>query len=400
MITLNEAIKRIDGAVLPLEGVKTPISKAVGCRLIETVKSPINVPDFDCSIMDGIAFCYDDLSGETAWKIPLQTTIAAGEQTIPKLKSGHAVKIMTGAPLPPGADTVQKIEDVEIDDGEVIISDKGTKGMFVRPKGDDIKIDELLFEAGTVLTAVDCGVLASIGLIEVEVTPYPKIAVLSTGTEIVEPGQKRRFGQRYDSNKTTLMTLLQASGYPVEQIDTILPDKINALKETLESCLNKYNLLITSGGVSMGDFDYIPKVILEIGGTILFHKVKVKPGKPVLIAKLGRSWLVALPGNPVGVVAGYHLHVKRIIKSLMNIPNRPKSGLATLEGEINLRGSRFGMIGAFLESNGNGSVVARPVPRQDSGRLSSVKGINGFIMLDESERTIRTGDAVTVEWLY
>ncbi len=400
MITLNEAIEKINNAVFPLDGAIVPICNAVGCRLTKTIKSSINVPDFNCSIMDGVAFRYDDLLDDAPYNIPLQATIAAGEKTIPELKQGFAVKIMTGAPLPNGADTVIKIEDVEITNSEVIISDKGTKGMFVRPEGDDIKINEILFETGTILTAVDCGVLASIGLIEIEVVPYPKIAVMSTGTEIVEPGQERRYGQRFDSNKTTLLTLLKADRYPVEQIDTILPDKIEALKETLTSCLNKYDLVITSGGVSMGDFDYIPKVILEIGGTILFHKVKVKPGKPALIAQLGKSWLVALPGNPVGVVAGYHLHIKRIIHCLMDIPHDSFKTMAILNGEINLKGTRFGMIGAFLKSNGSGGVVATPVPRQDSGRLSSVKGINGFIMLDESERSKQNGDTVTVEWLY
>jgi len=400
MITLDEAVEKINGEVQSLESKTVPIAEAVGCRLTNTIKSSIDVPDFDCSIMDGITFCFDDLTGSSPWTIPLQTTIAAGEKTIPELKNGYAAKIMTGAPLPPGADTVLKIEDVEIKNDEVIFSDRGTKGKFVRPQGDDIKTDDILFEAGTILSAVDCGVLASIGLTEIEVTPNPKIAVISTGTEIVEPGQKRRYGQRFDSNKITLQTLLKADGYPVEQTDTILPDKISPLKDTLKSCLKKYDLVITSGGVSMGDFDYIPKVILEIGGKILFHKVRVKPGKPVLIAKLGKSWLVALPGNPVGVVAGYHLHVKRIINRLKDVQNESQKKLATLEGEINFKGTRFGMIGAFLKSNGNGSLIARPVSKQDSGRLSSVKGINGFIMLDESTRTVRTGETVSVEWLY
>ncbi len=215
MITLSEAIDKINNGVPPLESAKVPINKAVGCRLNETIRSFINVPDFDCSIMDGIALFYDDLPDPGPWKIPLQATVAAGDKTIPKLKSGQAVKIMTGAPLPPGSDTVLKIEDLKIIDGEVIIADKGSKGMFVRPLGDDIKTNDILFEAGTILTAVDCGVLASVGLTEVEVTPLPKIAVMSTGPEIVEPGQQRRFGQRYDSNKTTLLTLLQSDGYPL-----------------------------------------------------------------------------------------------------------------------------------------------------------------------------------------
>ncbi len=149
----------------------------------------------------------------------------------------------------------------------------------------------------------------------------------------------------------------------------------------------------------MGDFDFIPDIVSRLGGETLFHKVKVKPGKPVLIARVGNSWLVGLPGNPVSVVAGYHLHVRRIISHLMGQAFVPRSVTAVLEESIQFSGNRFGMIGARLEAKSD-RIGAYPSLRQNSGRLSSVKGIDGFIMLEENRRSLAAGETVEIELLY
>jgi len=167
----------------------------------------------------------------------------------------------------------------------------------------------------------------------------------------------------------------------------------------LSESLQSSDLVITSGGVSMGDFDYIPDVVAGMGGEVLFHKVRVKPGKPVLVARVGSSWLVGLPGNPVSVVAGYHLHVRRIIARLMGKEPRVRSAVAQVQQEINYPTDRFAMVGARLEDN-NGEIVAIPAQRQQSGRLSSVADINGFIMMDEITSSIPAGASAPVEWLY
>jgi molybdopterin molybdotransferase len=399
MITLDEARAKIDSAVKPLQPVKRPILNAVGCCTASTIHSPIDVPGFDCSIMDGIALCFDDLKSDPPWRLPIQNVIAAGDNKIETLQPGHVAKIMTGAPMPPGADTVIKIEDISIEKNQAIINNKPLKNEHVRPRGDDIKTDDIIFEKGTILTPIDIGVLASVGLTEIEIIPHPKIALLSTGSEIVPPGNKLNSGQRYDANSFVLKSMFTQNNFPVEHINDVIPDKLEQLETTLKNSIDKNDIIITSGGVSMGDFDYIPEVVNKLGGQILFHKVKIKPGKPVLVAKIKNSWLVGLPGNPVSVVTGFHLFVKRIIARLMATPYQVRSTQATMTAGASFNGTRLGFLGARLEENSHGT-KAYPVTRQNSGRLSSVKSINGFIVLEIGRHSVETGETVNAEWLY
>ena len=399
MITLDEARKKIDTAVGSLPPVRLPILKAVGCCTASTITSVIDVPGFDCSIMDGIALRYDDLTGTSPWSLPIQNTIAAGDNNPEPLKPGHIAKIMTGAPLPTNADTVIKIEDITIENNIAILNDKTSKGDYVRPRGDDISEGENIFDKETFMTAIDIGVLASIGLTEINVIPHPKIALLSTGSEIVAPGSELKTGQRYDANSFVLKSMFTLNNFPVEKISTVIPDRMEQLESIIKKCTEHFDIMITTGSVSMGDFDYIPDVVKKLRGRILFHKVNIKPGKPVLIAQINNSWLVGLPGNPVSVVTGYHLFVKRIIANMMSIPYRPRSVHAIMADNASFNGTRLGFLGAKLEEH-PGKVIAYPVTRQNSGRLSSVKRINGFIILKENQHAIAAGESVYVEWLY
>jgi molybdopterin molybdotransferase len=399
MITLDEARAKIDAAIDPLPPVKLPVVKALGCCTAGTTRSPIDVPGFDCSIMDGIALRFDDLKGNGPWRLPIQNVIAAGVNNPETLEPGHVCKIMTGAPMPAGADTVIKIEDISIENNQVIIQKKPLKSEHVRPRGDDVQKDDILFEKGTVLTPIDIGVIASVGLIEIEVIPHPKIALLSTGSEIIAPGNELQPGQRYDANSFVLKSMFSQNNFPAELTTVAIPDKMEQLKTSIEKTTERNDIVITSGGVSMGDFDYIPDVVNRLGGEILFHKVKIKPGKPVLVAKVKNSWLIALPGNPVSVVTGFHLFVKRIISRLMSTPYHIRSTPATITADTTFDGTRLGFLGAQLEENSHG-IKAHPVTRQNSGRLSSVKGINGFIILQPGRHSISAGEKVDAEWLY
>jgi len=399
MISVDEARLIIDESVKPLPGRKALLADALGCSLSDHVISPINVPDFVSSIMDGVAFRHADLAGRGPWRLPIQAVIGAGKDKGGSLQPGHAVKIMTGAKLIAGSDTVIKVEDVAFENGSVMISDRVDPGNFVRPLGDDIRLGDELFKSGTVVTPLVAGVLASIGLDRIEVIPYPKVTIISTGSEIIEPGRNLKPGQRYDSNRTTLYSLLKHDGIPAHEIRNVIPDHAGQLEQVLGESLQNSDLVITSGGVSMGDFDYIPEVVAKMGGEILFHKVKVKPGKPVLVARVQNSWLIGLPGNPVSVVAGYHLHVRRMIARMMGKELNIRSAMARLEQDVNYPTDRFAMVGARLEDH-NGEIHAMPSMRQQSGRLSSVADINGFIMIDENVHSIAAGEAALVEWLY
>jgi molybdopterin molybdotransferase len=398
MITLEEAFEITGKRVTTIEPLSVPLLEAQGCVLQEDIVSPINVPQFANSAMDGFAVRVSDLTGAGPWRLPIQKIIAAGDSSDDVLKEGYAAKIMTGAPLPDGADSVIRIEDVSIDNDHVIIENKPPEGNFVRPVADDIKEGELLFKKDTLLDPIAIGILASIGRCEVKIIPKPKIMILSTGSELVFPGEELPRGKIYSSNDYVLRSLLKKDGYEISHGFNISGDEIEDLCKIIENYLSDYDLLITSGGVSMGDFDLIPDAVVRIGGEILFHKTYVKPGKPVLLARIKGKWLLGLPGNPVSVVVAYHLHARRIIAKLGGLEYRPRRAKAKLGADLSIKGSRFCVIGSHIEETEKG-VIVFPSIRQQSGRLASIKGINGFIFVEGGTRTISKGTEVDVEWM-
>jgi len=398
MITLEEAYRKIDQSVRALPARKVPLDEAVGCVVGSRVISPIDVPGFLSSSMDGVAIRFSDLRNNSPWRMLIQAIVPAGDYESRSLQAGHAARIMTGAPLPDGADTVIPFEEVEIDSTEVIIRKKPQAGEYVRDIGDDIRKKEELFEEGDLLEPIGIGILASIGLEEIEVIPRPKIAVISTGTEIVERGAALKRGQIYDSNRIMLGSLLKRDNLGAPLLDRLCRDDLSALCETISECLNGCDLIITTGGVSVGDYDFVPGAISELGGTLLFHKVSIKPGKPILVAKLKNSWFLGLSGNPVSVVAGYHLFGKRIISRLMAQEYRPRVLHAELGRDLTISGPRFSMVGARLRKVGD-RVIADPAMRQSSGRLSSLKDIDGFIMIEGGDRIVSKGTSVYIELL-
>ena len=398
MITLNEALKNIDGAVGELPMVLAPLTEALGGCLGEDIVAPFDVPDFASSAMDGVAIRVSDLKGDGPWSLPIHAVIAAGDFIDESLLPMNAVRIMTGAPLITGADTVIPIEDIRIDNDRVVITARPEKGDFVRPAGDDITEGRQLYSKGDVLGVIDIGVLASIGLNEVEIVSVPRIALISTGSEIVEPGNKLRPGQIYNTNNFVIQALLKKDGYKVDLIKKISHDDVDVLHRAIKGCLDNSELIISTGGVSKGDFDFIPQAIEKLGGTVLFHGVSIKPGKPIIVANIRDSWIVGLPGNPVSAVVGYHLFVKKIISRMQGCFYTPRTALAILKSDLVIEGDRFYIVGARLTES-DGELAAFPAQRQKSGRLSSIAGINGFIMVDGGSRVIGKGSQVHVEWI-
>ncbi|UCE66297.1 MAG: molybdopterin molybdotransferase MoeA [Candidatus Zixiibacteriota bacterium] len=398
MITLEEAFEIIEKEVTELEPASIPLLEALGCALREDIISRINVPRFANSAMDGFAVRLSDLTGLGPWRLPIQKIIAAGDSSGESLEEGYTAKIMTGAPLPDGADSVIRIEDVSIDVDRVIIESKPPKDNFIRPVADDIKKGELLYKKGVILDPIAIGILASIGRLDVKVAPKPKIAILSTGSELVTPGEELPRGKIYGSNDYVLRSLLKKDGHGISHSFKTSTDEFDELCKILEDIMRDCDLLISSGGVSMGDYDLIPQAVEKIGGEILFHKTYVKPGKPVLLARIRNRWLLGLPGNPVSVVVGYHLHARRIIARLSGLDYRPRKGKAILGADLSVKGSRFCVIGARIEETENGIIVF-PSIRQQSGRLSSIKGINGFIFAEGGTRTVKKGMEVVIEWM-
>jgi molybdopterin molybdotransferase len=396
MITLKEAQDKVQQAVKRLPPKPVLLSSAVGCAVAEDIVAPIDVPQFPRSAMDGIALRVADLQGVGPWSLPVQSVIAAGDTLPHVLRDGHVVKIMTGAPLAEGADTVVKVEHITIDSHKAIINEKPQRGAFVRPRGNDIQSGQVLFEKGEILRPSDIGILASVGLTEIRVIPRPRIALVSTGSEIVEPGRALEHGQIYDSNIPTLSSQLTYDGFPVTSQARVCTNDHKPLRATLAENLKNHDLVITTGAVSMGDFDFIPEIVESLGGRILFHKVAVKPGKPTLIADFDGCWLVALPGNPVSTLVGYFLYIRRILSLMMGTPYQPQTARASLADDVSVTGNRFNIVGARLERTPEG-LLAHPSQHQESGRLSSTRGIDALMMIEGGTKTVKKGSSVLVE---
>jgi molybdopterin molybdotransferase len=399
MISLEEALKKIDQAVEPLPPRSVPLLEAVGCTTTEDIRAPFNVPDFASSAMDGIALAYQDLSKyQLPISLTVQGTIPAGEPAAEPLRPGHAFRIMTGAPLPEKADTIIKVEELEFEDDLVKISRMPEPGEHVRPVANDIREGEVVLHNGHPLRPADVGICASLGLTEVLVHPNPRVAVLATGSEIQPPGNTLKPGQIYNSNDTTLNALLRAIGIATITQSPPLPDDQDKLASVLKQLSETHDVLITSGAVSAGSFDYIPEIAEELGGDVLFHKVFVKPGKPTLMAKLGNCWLLGLPGNPVSVVVTFHLYGKRLLNRLRGQNYESVREKARLTAYFPVKGDRFQVVGASLNRK-DGDLTAEPVQKYTSGRLSSLRGINGFVLVPGGTREVAVGSIVDVEWL-
>lgn len=418
----------IDEAVRPLPAKETPLMEALGCCLVRDVVSPMDVPQFASSAMDGIAIAFADAKKNATLKV--QGVIPAGQPARERLRPGHAYRIMTGAPLPEEADTVVPVEKLEfaevpiiplnpplkngdlvvppflkggiggISEAHNLVQIKGAfePGQYVRPAGNDIKADQTVLQAGMRTGPIEIGVCAEMGMTQIEVYSKPKIAVVATGSEIAKPGQKLLPGQIYNSNNATLRALLNAGGWGEVPELPDLKDDYDTLLPALEQLCREYDVIITSGAVSAGEFDYIPKVVQKLGGELLFHKVAIKPGKPALIAKLGRCWLLSLPGNPVSVVVTYHLYAARVLRRLTGDLFSPPREKAVLAEALKVDSDRFYVLGTYLARTPSG-LMARGAKRYRSGRLSSIIGINGFIFLKEGEYTLPEGKEVEVEFL-
>jgi molybdopterin molybdotransferase len=393
MITLDEAQKRIDGAVNELPMALVPLIKAVGCCLGEDIISPINVPEFESSAVDGVAIRVSDLKGSGPWTLPIQTTIKTGDFFQGPLLPMYAARIMTGAPIIKGADIIIPVENATIDGDQIIIKNHPGSNNNILPIADDINSGQHLFSKGDVLGSVEIGVLASIGLSEVEVISNPKIALLTTGSEIVEPGNKLKPGQIYNTNSVLLQTLMKTRCHQIDTIKNISYDDIDVLSRAIRGCFDSCELVVSSGGISRGEQDFIPQAIKKLGGKLLFHEVAIRPGNPIIVARVEPRWFVGLSGNPVGAIIGYHLFVKRIISLMLGCSYRPQDSQVLLGSDLEIKSNRCCFVGARLEKSED-KTIAYPVPRQNSKWLSSIIGIDGFIRINTKAKNFKKGNMV------
>ncbi len=391
MVTFEQALKNIlkNARVLPIE--KAAIEDSVGRILQEDICSGLEMPPFDKSAMDGYAVCSLDTQDAYAG-LKCIGIIQAGESFTDRLKRGECVKIMTGAPLPKGADSVVMVENTRVVSERVKILRPARKGENVCFKGEDIRPGQRVFKKGREISSADVGILAAVGRSFVKVVAQPKAAILNTGGEIVSLGNKLGKNKIYNSNGPMLCALLKSDNINPQFLG-IAKDNIIDLKKAVKKGLNA-DILLISGGVSMGDYDLIPKVLKSSGVKKVFHKVNIKPGKPLFFGVKDKTPVFGIPGNPVSNFLSYFLFVRPAIQKMMGYENcKPRLKDGIIEKKFHSKAGRkhFVLVRIFKKAN---QYYLTPVFSHGSADTLSLSRADGFMIVDENSGVIKKNSPV------
>ncbi len=392
MISVSEARTIIQQHIVTLPPVARMLPDALGYTIAADVFATVDIPAYPQSSMDGYAFSYTDWQQNKSLQISGE--MAAGTKESMPLSSNTAVRIFTGAPVPPGADTVVMQEKVVAEKGILSIQDDQLQqGSNIRLKGSEIKAGELALPSGTVLTPAAIGFLAGIGITDVTVYPAPVVTIIITGNELQTPGQPLLYGQVYDANSFALAAVLQQ--YDVQQIEVVsVPDVIEALNEVLSQALQKSDLILLTGGVSVGDYDFVTHSAEHCGITTQFHKLKQRPGKPLFFGTKGRQMIFGLPGNPSSVLTCFYMYVLPVIMGMK------KTGNGLIQQQVPLSQSyhKTTQLTHFLKGRYDGQTAA-PLGAQESYRMRSFASANCLIEIEEKAERVEQGELVTIHLL-
>jgi len=420
MISVEEALEKILQAVDILQEEQVPILESLGQVLAEDIKSDINVPPLDNSAMDGYAVQSQDTRGadrESPKYLRVIDTVMAGSISERQVVPGTAVRIMTGAPVPQGADSVVQFENTDEEQrkesavGQPVtqagVLSEAKPGLNIRRAGEDIARGSTALKKGLVLRPAEIGLLASLGYSQVKVVRRPVVAVLATGNELVELNQPLPAGKIYNSNTYSIASLVKRYG-GIPKILGIALDSENSLASKLQQGLDA-DILLTIGGVSMGDYDMV-KDVLASEGEIVFWKVRVKPGKPLAFGRLksvgkngtaGSIPHLGLPGNTVSCMVSFELFVRPALLKMMGKKNLTKPTVeAIIEDSIRNNEGRRIYDRAIIERR-NGQYYARLTGPQGSGILSSMGQANGLVIIHEDRKEVNKGDivpALMLDW--
>lgn len=397
MIPVSKALKLIDENVLPLGTERAEISNSLGRILAEDIVADMDLPPFDRSQMDGYAVRSRDTRG-----VPVNLQIvgesAAGRGWHKELKRGEAVRIMTGAPVPAGADAVQKIELTKEYDSIVSLIDRVPKGQYIVRKGHEIKSGEIVLAAGRRITAEMIATPAAFGYSRIKVSKQPMVTIVPTGSEIVEISKRPKRDQIRDSNSISLGLLCSSL---VESV-TVRPgvgDELEELCENIESAARSSDIVITTGGVSVGKYDLTKKAFGSIGARVIFDKIALRPGKPTVFAKRGKKYFFGLPGNPVSAAVTFYLFVRRAIM-LMQSASEPalQRGFALLNSHLRGARTRDVYFPARLASSADGKLIAVPLPWGGSSDLVGFANAEALVIVPKAT-TFNRGDVADVLFL-
>ncbi len=395
-LSIDAARQRIAALITPLTAwQRCPIRNALDRILHDDIISPINVPAHNNSAMDGYAIRSSDIVND-AFSLKQAGVAFAGQPFQGTVNAGECIRTMTGAVVPDECDTIVMQEQVSVSNDHIIIHGKHPKGNHVRYIGEDLKTDDVVLTAGRRIIPADLGLLASLGFAEVNVSRRLRVAFFSTGDELKSIGETLETGQIYDSNRYTLYGMLKR--LDVEILDMgVVPDQREPLRETLLQAAQQADVIITSGGVSVGDADYVKDMLAELG-QVDFWKIAMRPGRPLAFGTINNALFFGLPGNPVSVMVTFYQFVTPALRKLMGETEPVVTTFQVIcTDAIRKRPGRFEYQRAILFKDDDGTTKVKTTGGQGSGILRSMSEANCFILLDEQCDGIAANNLVTVQ---
>jgi molybdopterin molybdotransferase len=396
LLTVEQALESITSEIHAVEGKeRLTITASLGRVLAEQVIAPFDVPPHRNSAMDGYAIRYEDLDTAADTQLKVIGKSFAGQPFDGSVNKGEVVRIMTGAVVPTGADTVVMQEHVQADGDHITLSADHKLGQNIRHPGEDMKQGAQVLQAGRIINAADIGLMASLGIAEITVRRKPRVVIFSTGDELRGIGENLGEGDIYDSNRYTLRALL--SRLNIDLIDMgVIRDDPQAIGNALQQAAETADMVITSGGVSVGEADFVKQKLDELG-KVGFWKIAMKPGKPLAFGKLGKAFFLGLPGNPVSVMATFILFARPAIQLMQGTnPESPLRLRARLSSDIRKQpGRRDYQRGIFIQ-NPDGTLEASNTGIQGSHMLSSMSQANCFIVIPQESGSMSAGEEVEV----
>jgi molybdopterin molybdotransferase len=395
MISVAEAIRIIKEQTVALPVETVVLADALGRILAEDVVADSDLPPFDRAQMDGYAVSSADTLSVPA-RLQVVGESAAGRGWHERMKPGEAVRIMTGAPVPDGADSVQKVEVTSEANGSVKIEETTQPGQFIVKRASEIKAGEIVLQAGDEIRAAMMAALASFGYAEVNVGGRPRVAVLATGTELVRVNERPEADQIRDSNSYSLGAYAQLAGALVERLP-LAGDDPEILKREIADAATRSDVLILSGGVSMGVYDFTKLALSELDAEIFFERVSLRPGKPTVFARLGTTLVFGLPGNPVSVSVTFNLFARTALRSMQGCKDASMiEEWAVLERGVKGALERASYLPAQLRTSTEGLLLAQPLKWGGSSDFVAFARATALVIVPEGVRSLDAGTRVRV----
>lgn len=392
MISVTEAKTLVLEQAIHLPAVKRSLSQAAGLVLAEDIYASINIPAYAQSSMDGYAFSFKDWKEKQPLKI--KGMMAAGSSDDVVLTPGTAVRIFTGAPVPTGADTVVMQEKIRLENDSLLIEDNALQqGLNVRIKGSEIKAGELAAAKDALLTPAVIGFLAGIGVDEVLVYPLPVISIIVTGNELQKPGQPLQPGQVYESNSFSLKAALQQLNIIDVKVHAS-EDKLETVMAVLKEALQQSDIIFLTGGVSVGEYDFVAEAAKQTGVEKVFHKIKQRPGKPLFFGKKENKLVFGLPGNPASVLTCFYEYVEPALRKIA----KQKTGLIITQAPLAVPFKKAAGLTHFLKGYYDGKTVI-PLHAQESYRLSSFAKANCLVKIEEAVTKCEKDEMIEIHLL-